>query len=469
MPAPDSHTIPLFATGNSPNLNDLNNPEYGNNGINNRTITIQSGDNAWAYFGCFLNVYDPANVVNGLQVQALLTGTHHCIVAEIAYDNAPIVNANGVVESPENSDKLAQRNLQLTFSDNPGPEATHRIPQTFDLRPGQAIIPTPGTLLDYPDELMIDWGQTPGGSVAHIYWPQVSALKVLELANRLYGTHLLSASDSSTIECTVTRGVTYVPIPPGTAENIAGLLTVDLPTTVTVGQEFNIIVRRVSTRRMEEIQVPRVAAKGTRSVAGTPGGATQSSATHSGGTYSSEKQNARTPESAVIPTAAASIERVMRNWRYVAGTFQVKIPVTTPQVMLRPDEDALAIMKWRLQGMAPSNRWYAVLQRYISYLSARVEGLGGDPNAIPPSPEGAPVKDGDDLVAYTGKVIEVIYDCYGDFEGFVLGDCCTQRLFKTRERAIGDIVLRACKEQLLMMVYVKRGHEEWIIRLVIKC
>jgi hypothetical protein len=84
----------------------------------------------------------------------------------------------------------------LTYSDNPGPADTHRIPQTFDLKPGQIIVPTPGTLLDYPDELMIDWGQTLIGSVAHIYWPRVSALNVLELANRLYATHLLSASDS---------------------------------------------------------------------------------------------------------------------------------------------------------------------------------------------------------------------------------------------------------------------------------
>ena len=54
-------------------------------------------------------------------MQTLLAGTHHCLVAEIAYDDAPIVNANGVTMSPENSDKLAQRNLQVTHSDNPGP------------------------------------------------------------------------------------------------------------------------------------------------------------------------------------------------------------------------------------------------------------------------------------------------------------------------------------------------------------
>jgi hypothetical protein len=502
QPASDSHTIPFFATGNSPNLTDPNNPEYGTNGINNRTIAIASGDIAWAYYGCFLNVYDSANVVNGSQVQALLTGTHHCIVAEIAYDDAPIVNANGITASPENSDKLAQRNLQLTFSDNPGPADTHRIPQTFDLRPGQALMPTPGALLDYPDELMIDWGQTPVGSIAHIYWPQLSALEVLQLANRLYGTHLLSASDTNTIDCTVTRGVTYVPIPPGTAENIAGLFTVDLPTTVTVGQEFNIVVRRVSTRRVEEIPVPRIAAAGrTFDTSGKPGSAhaggtyaadapgsthaggtyaagASSSAEHAGGTYASAAEHAPTTESTTAlppgtvlpPTVMKEPPRIMRNWRYVVGTFQVKIPVTTSEVMLRPDEDALAVMKWRLQQMLPTNRWYLVLQRYIAYLSARVQGLGGDPSAIPPSPDGAP-KDGraPDLVSYTGHVVEVIYDCFGRLEGFVLGECCDTRAFRSRECAIGETVLRACKEHLLLTVYVERGRESCIRKLAIRC
>src|SRR5262249_5617954 len=102
-PAPDSHTPPFFATGDNPHFSDPNNAEYGPSGVNNRTLQIDSGDGVWAYFGCFLNVYDTSNVVNGSPVQALLAGTHHCIVAQIAYDDAPIINANGVTMSPENS------------------------------------------------------------------------------------------------------------------------------------------------------------------------------------------------------------------------------------------------------------------------------------------------------------------------------------------------------------------------------
>jgi hypothetical protein len=55
---------------------------------------------------------------------------------------------------------------------------------------------------------MTNWGRTPVGSKAHIYWPQVSVNQMLALARRLYGSHLLSASDAHTIDRTVTRGVT---------------------------------------------------------------------------------------------------------------------------------------------------------------------------------------------------------------------------------------------------------------------
>lgn len=152
LPPPDGETIPFFAGASSA-------IDYAVGGPNNHTITVSSSAGTSAYFGCFLNVYDPS-------VSNQLKGTHHCLVAQIAYDDAPIVNSNGLTLSPDNSDKLAQRNLQITPSSNPGGPASHRIPQTFDLRPSPTIRKTTGELLDYPDELMIDWGNTPLDSTA---------------------------------------------------------------------------------------------------------------------------------------------------------------------------------------------------------------------------------------------------------------------------------------------------------------
>jgi hypothetical protein len=158
----------------------------------------------------------------------------------------------------------------------------------------------------------------------------------------------------------------------------------------------------------------------------------------------------------------------MLNWRYVTGAFQVKIPVTTAQVMLRPDEDALAVMTWRLQAMPASNRWYLVLKRYIDYLSARIIGLGGNPDTIPPSPDGAPVPGGQGELCFTGKVVELIYDCCGCLQAIVLEDCGRRHTLQTHEPELSAIALQACKERLQVTVCVTPDHHR-ICKFSIKC
>jgi hypothetical protein len=433
----DHQTLPFFASGNF-----SINTDYGMGGANTRDIQIASGkDSIWAYFGCFLNVYDPTNVIDGNPVQAWLNGTHHCIVAQIAYDGAPVVPG----ASPVNSDKLAQRNLQITLSDNPGGAETHRIPQTFDIRPSAVLTDA----APYPDELMIDWGTVPPGSVASIYWPQVLASDVIALASHLYSSHTLTPLDANTIQCKVTAGVTYIPIPPGGTQSFAGLFIVDLPTTVVAGQEFNIVVRRISSR-----MAPPTVEINLQMISPPPPDSSSVIKAAKGNFKLAKAGGAVTASALVMPTKTLV---ATKTWRYVVGTFQVKIPVVDGSTMLFPEENTLAIMKWRLQQMAPANRWYPVLQRYVSYISARVAGLGGDPNAIPPSLSGAPITDiGEkETKSYTGKICEVIYDCFGDFEGFVLESCCSERrLFKTREKTLGELAFRACRDRLSLTVMV---------------
>jgi hypothetical protein len=82
-----------------------------------------------------------------------LGSQHHCLVAEISYDDDPVQPG----QTPASSDKLAQRNLAVVPSANPGSPASRRIPQTFDIRPSRAELPVGGRL----DELMFDWGNAP--------------------------------------------------------------------------------------------------------------------------------------------------------------------------------------------------------------------------------------------------------------------------------------------------------------------
>lgn len=430
-----NHTIPFFATGNLGA-----NTDYNTGGINNKDITLDIGDYKWAYFGCFLNVYDQNNLINGQPIQAVLNGTHHCLVAEIASDEAPILNSSAVTLSPENSDKLAQRNLQLTGSDNPGGAASHRIPQTFDVRASLPLADLPRSLLNYPDELMIDWGNTPVNSTAHIYWPQVNATDVLALASKLYGHHRLAATDPHTIECSVTGGVTYVPVPPGAGESFAGLLTIDLPTTVVTGQEFNVVVRRITTRRNIQAVLTRDRVPDVRTETDFP-----------------SAPGDHPPPADVDRRAKFEQRTQLRNWRYVTGTFQIKIPVGSPASLLGPERSTLAIFKWRLQQMSPANRWYPVLQRYILYLTGRVRELGGNPDTIPPSPlgywEAAGAAEGERGLAHSGKITEVIFDCHGRMEGFVLRECCDrEQRFIACDRDLEAIVLQACTNRFEVTV-----------------
>ena len=112
-----------------------------------------------------------------------------------------------------------------------------------------------------------------------------------------------------------------------------------------------------------------------------------------------------------------------------------------------------------------------MLRRYVEYISNRVAGLGGDPGAIPPSPVGAPVDLSEpcaDLARSGGKIVEVIFDCFGDFEGFVLDDCCRRHTFRSREREIGELAIRLCRERLSLSVFVNRNSRSRIHRLVIR-
>lgn len=210
--------------------------------------------------------------------------------------------------------------------------------------------------------------------------------------------------------CT-TDSVTYVPIPHGSGKGFAGLLTVDLPPTVRTGQRFKVVVRRVTSQR---------------------------------GKFEAAKQRAV---------------------RYVAGAFQINIPVSTASRLLGPEESLLAVFKWKLDQLPVANRWHPVLKQYVQEISGRVAGFGGDPQAIPPSPLGYPGPDhkrgGEPggTVESLGKVTGLVFDRFGDFEGFTLEtEHGHHRRYHSTEDGIEDLVRRAWLDRYVVLV-VTDGHE----------
>ena len=387
-----------------------------------------SGAEIIAYFGCWLDINQPSQpefpiappapvdgpYVAGRQtIQDLVRNAHQCLTAEIDLDGVTLLHTG---DSPGSSDKLAQRNLSIVASDNPGAPASHRIPNTFDIRPSRKT-DKPGSDLD---ELLIDWGNTPAGSEATLYLPQVGARAIVDLANRRYVRHRLSALDDSTLHC-FTGGVTYVPIPPGNGPNYAGLLTIDLPPTVRKGEVYTIVARQIGDAFGPRIQPPELIGTdtGPQAIAG---------------------QGIR--------------------WRKVQGSFQLTIPVRTKEVLLAPEERLLGVLKWIGRSIPDGNRWSPVFERYVGVVADRVRALGGDPDAIKPSPSGGgePNRSPEHRVSFVGKVSEVTYDRYGDFAGFALDTEDGERHFRSQRHEVEQLVVRVWTEQIRIRVTVEEDN-----------
>jgi hypothetical protein len=389
-----------------------------------------------SYFGCILDVNQPSQAVFPLNpsndgpfggtlqsVLSLVRNAHQCLVAEIAFDPDAIPAG----ATPATSDKLAQRNLSLVASDNPGGVESRRIPNTFEVRPTPATHAKAG----FHDELMIDWGNLPHGSVARIYLPDAAPDQVLDLAKLLYRARGLQRVDDHTLQCHA-EGLTYVPVPAGAQINHAGLLTIDLPAGVRRGQRFNVVVRQLT-------HTGRIIRKGA-----TIG-----------------KADASVPlASAAVEAAVAGGNRILV-WQEVLGAFQVTIPVSTRALLFDDEARLLSVLRWILQSVPNHDRWYLPFRRYVAEIGQRFHGFGGDPgtvvahpNGLPGQPEPVPLE----RLHFTGKVSGILYDRFGDFEGFLLDTKVGERRFFSREHTIEDIVVRAWKERILITVYVRETH-----------
>jgi hypothetical protein len=330
------------------------------------------------------------------------------------------------------SDKLAQRNLAYIDGPNPGATGSRRMPHPFQIQASTAAA-------KHVDELMIAWGNTPAGSTASIYLPGVTAAEILALADSLYPYHTLSVQDPQTITA-MSGPVTFVPIPRNTGL-LAGLLTVDLPPGVRDGDLYTIVVRQLTDataflgRGESRYRNP----VGRAAVAGAPG---------------SKAPFAEQPTPAIL------------TWRRVLGAFQINLRISTKQDLLLPEEHRLALFRWIAEKVLPQSRWYPVMQRYISQLAGRVAGFGGDPGKILPSPTGhVPGQPRDDEEErhehheVTGKVSGLVFDHFGDFEGFILeteqGDL---RRFHSHEERVMEIVRDAFEERIWVTV-VREPHD----------
>jgi hypothetical protein len=169
-------------------------------------------------------------------------------------------------------------------------------------------------------------------------------------------------------------------------------------------------------------------------------------------------------------------------WRTVLGAFQFAIVIKTKEQILFPEERLLAWLRWIQLTLPHSNRWYPVLQRYIDLIGGRVQGFGGNPGTILPSPTGNvphPPKphpkpgdhdhDHDRRLEFTGKVIGLFHDRFGDFEGFLLlTERGEERAFKTREHQVAALITKAWQERAVISVFVGQEEPHWPATILVR-
>ena len=400
------------------------------------------GAEVTVFFGCWLDINQtrarfpispggsdgPWPSASCRSVQELSRGRHLCMVSEVFFEQD--LTANGA--TPGSSDNLAQRNLAVLHSDNPGGPDSHTVMHTFEIKPSTlpAFDPKgndkPGLVGDANlavlarrsrlDELLFRWHNLPPASEVTVYFSDIDTAMIQALAAARRSPLACEVVNKHTLKFKV-AGATWIPIPGGRSLNIPALLSIKLPDTVTYGQEFRVSIHQVA-----------------------------------GGTGR------------------------------IVGSCEFRIPVSKAELILDEEVRTLSVFKHIITTIPADNRWYPLMQRYVHHLGLKVDALGGDARNTLPNPDGSgrpydprggqagetPTGDkpGAWRESFTGLVHEILYDCHGRFIGFGLESCETVRLFKGCEASLEQLVIRACRERLQITVFTV-GHD--IRRIAVHC
>jgi hypothetical protein len=275
------NNVPCFAEPRNPDM------EAQTDTTNRRTMEGAGANEVFAYFGCWLDFNQNVKLFplkpqgNGpysgdlKSIQELMRGLHQCLVAEIHYQPDPI--AAGA--TPGSSDNLAQRNLLLDESDNPGGFASHLVHHTFEIKPSPfklpAAAPRGGSAVTarlHPDELAIDWGNLPRDSQVTFYLPQIDVDETLRYAGFRNGPAHLRRAGAGALQCKV-ADVSFIPIPGPFTTNLAGLMKRPAPARRDQGAEVHgrrPPDRRPHAPRHRDLPVRHPRQDGQRDPAGLP-------------------------------------------------------------------------------------------------------------------------------------------------------------------------------------------------------
>lgn len=461
-----------------------------------------------------------------VSLPTLMMGEHQCLVAQIVYPASPIPNG----AQPATSDKLAQRNLALSPIANPGLDASRMAVHTFEIEATPHPITDQSRpdelLLDWRNE-------PPEGAEVRIDIPTWEANAVIELADRFYLRHEIRKIDDHSIAVpgggiryipipsTDRRqtGVISVEFPLGVKRGERFDLAVRQITNrsrrVPVPVKSQVITQQEAAKLLEKFghhdpkgerlkktaitKIPRgvFALDGKRTLI------TDLTVLDDMGDHAVIIEHA--PKE-VLEAA----NRQSGSWRETIGAFQLGVPVSTKGEMLLHHMRLLSVLRWRAETLRPNHRWYASFRRYVELIAEKVRALGGDTYSVPPTPDGnfpLPCHDkgtshdnndtcwptdhsSDDVCdlhdtewdkqslgndckgkvgIWHGKVSGLLFDHFGDFEGFILESLAgSQRHFSSRETAIMELARTSLRERRVVIVHTVPAESHRVSQMIMR-
>ncbi len=71
-------------------------------------------------------------------------------------------------------------------------------------------------------------------------------------------------------------------------------------------------------------------------------------------------------------------------------------------------------------------------------------------------------------MAFTGKIVGLLFDRFGDFEGFVLDTEEGERKFFSREKQMAELAERVWRERLRITVVVERDEAHRPLSIIVR-
>jgi len=247
------------------------------------------------YFGALLDInsdtprYPQSPIDNGpfpgadcVSIRNIIRGQHQCMVAKVYFEPDDPTQPGS---NPATSDHLAQRNLFIIETDNPGRGATHAAQHSFDLvlpvgdkrvfTEGLAArslamvssqhaaapmvigavgaIGAPSNATNqvlarwYTDELVFLWNNIPRDARVELYPPSIEVDYNLFLRRMRGAPGTVHFLDDHTLRLDVEE-VTYIPFLNLFGDRAAGLITVTLPDGIRAGETYSLDVMQIRPR-----------------------------------------------------------------------------------------------------------------------------------------------------------------------------------------------------------------------------